>query len=152
MKNASIRYESLIQVLHTANILWRESRRFFKPYGISEAQFNILHVLGEQPHGMSQRELSDLLVVDRSNVTLLLDKMSAQGLIKRNDVPGDRRAYRVALSKEGMTLWKKVLPHYRKVIESIMSCVSEKEAGQCLLTLQEIEKNALNWTELDAKS
>ena len=100
--------DCVIQTLRTATILWRESRRFFHQFGLTEAQFNVLNLLGPAPEGMSQRELSDLLVVDRSNITLLLDRMAERGWIARHDVPKDRRRYQVRLTREGGALWKKI--------------------------------------------
>lgn len=140
---SDIGYECVIQVLQTANVLWRESRRFFRPFGITEAQFNVIHLLGKNG-GMSQRELSDLLVVDRSNVTLLLDRMAKQGLILRQDVPGDRRAYKIVLTKSAEQLWKKILPHYKKAIEAVTKEMSEKDLSGCLTVLRKIEGYASN--------
>jgi DNA-binding MarR family transcriptional regulator len=140
MKN-DIGYECVIQTLQTANVLWRESRRFFRPFGITEAQFNVIHLLGKNG-GMSQRELSDLLVVDRSNVTLLLDRMSKQGLVLREDVPGDRRAYKIVLTKQAEQLWKKILPHYQKAIAGVVKNIPDKDLSACFQVLQKIEGHA----------
>ena len=134
-------YECVIQILQTANVLWKESRRFFRPFGITEAQFNVIHLLGKNG-GMSQRELSDLLVVDRSNVTLLLDRMSKQGLVVRQDVPGDRRAYKIMLTKKSEQLWKKILPRYLEEIENVVRNISEKDLKNCFETLIQIDQQA----------
>lgn len=134
-------YECVIQILQTSNVLWRESRRFFRPFGITEAQFNVINLLGKNG-GMSQRELSDLLVVDRSNVTLLLDRMEKQGLVLREDVPGDRRAYKIVLTKSSEQLWKKILPHYQKAIETVTENLSEKDLKIAISVLQKVEQQA----------
>jgi len=138
-------YTCVIQALRTANALWKESRRFFAPYGLTEAQFNVLHLLGQQQQGMSQRELSELLLVDRSNITLLLDRMSAKDWIKRQDVPGDRRVYRVTLTKSGEALWKKVLPPYLTAMDSITKSFSTKDLQTLHALLQKLEKQAGSW-------
>jgi DNA-binding MarR family transcriptional regulator len=145
MKN-ELNYDCTIQILQTATVLWRESRRFFRPFGITEAQFNILHLVG-QSSGMSQRELSDLLVVDRSNVTLLLDRMSKQGLVSREDVPGDRRVYRIVLTKTGEQLWKKILPHYREATEGVAEGIPQKDVKLCFEVLKKIEQNAARFLD-----
>ena len=138
MKN-KLGYDVVIQTLRTANVLWRESRRFFQPYGITEAQFNVMHLLGQEPKGLSQRELSDLLVVDRSNVTLLLDRMEKSGWITRQDVPGDRRVYRVSLTKSGKALWERVLPHYNQAIQDLVKGLPQGELKATLKILKAIE-------------
>jgi DNA-binding MarR family transcriptional regulator len=133
-------YECVIQILQTANVLWKKSRQFFEPFGVTEAQFNILHLLGQKPEGMSQTELSKLLLVDRSNVTLLLDRMETKGWIKRHEVPNDRRAYRIKLSPSGHTLWKRILPPYLKTIEEVVKTISKHDIQACLKVLEQIEK------------
>ena len=135
-------YECVIQTLRTANVLWRASRRFFRPFNLTEAQFNVLHLLGQRPKGMSQRELSDLLVVDRSNVTLLLDRMSKHGWIKRHNVPGDRRVYRVSLTPSGQAVWKQILPNYVKAVQETVDGLPMSKIQTTLRTLQGIESKA----------
>ena len=141
MKN-EVGYECVIQTLRTANVLWRESRRFFRPFNLTEAQFNVLHLLGQKPKGMSQRELSDLLVVDRSNVTLLLDRMTKRGWLKRHDVPGDRRVYRVSLTPSGQTLWKRILPHYHQAVQNVVRNLSQAKIQETFRVLKTMESQA----------
>src|SRR5579871_3512475 len=106
--------ELINRVLATSGVLLRESGRFFRPHGLTEAQFNVLNVLADAPDGMSQRELSDVLVVDRSNVTMLLDRMEKAGWVQRSDHPTDRRVYQVFPTIEGRALWAKVHPRYSR--------------------------------------
>ncbi len=145
MIKESLDYECVIQVLRTANALWRESRHFFRPFGLTEAQFNVLNLLGKAKNGLSQRELSDLLLVDRSNVTLLLDRMEKHGWITRQDDPKDRRIYRVIPTKLGKTLWLHVLPIYHRAIGKIMKNLSQVELRKFLKLLQAIENNSGKW-------
>ena len=147
MKNEA-GYDCVIQILRTANVLWRESRRFFRPFGITEAQFNIMNLLGQNPKGLSQRELSDHLVVDCSNITLLLDKMEKSKLVTRYPVPGDRRAHRVALTPKGEKLWEEVVPPYQKAIQSIIEKIPGSKLTQASDVLKEVEKQTPKWPEL----
>src|SRR3954447_4184202 len=101
-------YALTTAVLATADTFLRESQRLFRPYGLTAAQYNVLNVLAPRADGMSQRELSDLLVVDRSNVTGLLDRMEKAGWVQRADDPMDRRVYRVTLTVVGRRLWCEV--------------------------------------------
>ena len=67
MKNGA-GYLLVNAVMSTADAFLREGQRLFRPHGLTGAQFNVLNVLGDHPAGLSQRELSEWLVVDRSNV------------------------------------------------------------------------------------
>jgi DNA-binding MarR family transcriptional regulator len=111
----------VVQTVRTSNALLRASRRIFKPFGLSEAQFNVLHILQDATTPLTQRELSDILIVDRSNVTGLIDRMEAAGWVERLPVPGDRRAYQVTLTSPGRKLWQKVYPHYQRAADTVIA-------------------------------
>jgi DNA-binding MarR family transcriptional regulator len=138
-------YDLVIQVLSVANVMVRESHRLFRPHGLSEAQFNVLNVLGPEPTGLSQRALSDVLVVDRSNITGLLDRMEQAGWVRRTDHPSDRRVYLVTLTAEGRKLWQKVLPEYIAAVSGVTAAVPAADLKRALATLQKLETATRAW-------
>ena len=118
--SASIsRYHALLQVLRTADTLWNASRAFFARWDLSPSQFNILNLLLDQAGGLSQIELGRQLLTHRSNVTGLVDRLEARGLVARREVPGDRRAYRITLTHEARKLLNKILPEFHHPAETI---------------------------------
>ena len=143
--NSDAAYELTKAVLRTADAFLRESQRLFRPHGLTAAQFNVLHILTDYPAGISQRELGDRLVVDRSNVTGLLDRLEKAGWVRRGDHPDDRRIYRVVLTPAGLALWKKIHPLYLKVVSQVAAGLSEKEMRACEKNLQHLERGATNW-------
>ena len=138
-------YDLVIQVLSVANVMVKESHRLFRPHGLSDAQFNVLNVLGPEPAGLSQRALSEVLVVDRSNITGLLDRMEGSGWVKRADHPSDRRVYVVTLTAEGRKLWQKVLPEYVAVVRRVTAAVPAADLKRTLGTLQQLEAATREW-------
>lgn len=138
-------YDLIIQVLGTANVMVKESHRLFRPHGLTEAQFNVLNVLTSKPEGVSQRELSDVLVVDRSNITGLLDRMEQAGWVERSDHPHDRRVYLVSLTATGRKLWRKVHPEYARAVDQVTAAVPEREMKHTLETLRRIEAATRVW-------
>lgn len=58
-------------------------------------------VLGLLRRPMPMRTLADLLACDASNVTGIVDRLEARGLVRREANPADRRVKRVALTEEG---------------------------------------------------
>ena len=138
-------YDLVIQVLSVANVMVKESHRLFRPHGLSDAQFNVLNVLGPAPEGLSQRALSEVLVVDRSNITGLLDRMEESGWVKRADHPTDRRVYLVTLTPTGRKLWQKVLPEYVAAVQRVTAAVPASDLKQALGTLQHLETATREW-------
>lgn len=137
-------------LLATSDALLRESQRLFRPHGLTAAQFNVLTLLAERPDGISQRELSDLLVVDRSNVTGLLDRLEKAGWVKRTDHPSDRRVYQVVITPEGRRLWSKVEPRYLAAIRQVTHGLNARRMRECTATLRLLEQNAAKWADGEA--
>jgi len=138
-------YDLVIQVLSVANVMVKESHRLFRPHGLSDAQFNVLNVLGPEPAGLSQRALSEVLVVDRSNITGLLDRMERSGWVRRADHPTDRRVYVVTLTAEGRKLWRRILPEYVAVVRRVTAAVPAADLKRTLGTLQQLETATREW-------
>lgn len=132
----------VIQTLRTSNTLLRESRRLFRPHGLTDAQFNVLNVLGTDGAGLTQRELGDILVVDRSNVTGLLDRMAAAGWVRRVAVPGDRRAWRVQLTAAGTRLWRTVSPLYERAVAEAVRPIGAANIRAAIRALAQLEDRA----------
>ncbi|ATC65299.1 MarR family transcriptional regulator [Nibricoccus aquaticus] len=132
-------------VMATADALMRESHRLFRPHGLTGAQYNVLNVLAARDEAMSQRELSDVLVVDRSNVTGLLDRMEKAGWVKRADDPADRRVYRISLTAAGRKLWAKVRPKYEDSVAAVTRGLGAAQMKAGIELLQCLEKASVNW-------
>ena len=129
----------------TADTFLRESQRLFRPHALTGAQYNVLNILAHEPAGISQRELGDRLVVDRSNVTGLLDRLEKNGWVRRDDHPGDRRVYRVSLTPAGRALWQKITPLYLDVVAQITRELPAKRMRDGLDILRRLEAGAVAW-------
>ena len=134
--------ELVVQTLRAHNALLRASRRLFRPFGLSEAQFNVLHILQDAPTPLTQRELSEILVVDRSNVTGLIDRMEHAGWVKRMPVPNDRRAYRVVLTPSGQRLWQAAHPVYAAAAAAVARDLKPAQLATTLNALAALERRA----------
>ena len=138
----SPRYQALIQLLRTAETLWNASRTFFVRWELSPSQFNVMNLLWEAPDGVSQSDLSRQLLMHRSNVTGLADRLERRKLVKRLAGRGDRRAYRVVLTPAGRTLMRQILPHYYAAAELVWGELSAERIRQLIEELQVVCANA----------
>lgn len=136
------RYQALIELLQTAEGIWNGSRLFFTRWDLSPSQFNIINLLHPLPQGMSQVELSRALIMHRSNVTGLVDRLEGRGLVRREEQPGDRRAYRVVLTAAGRRLVDEILPHYYLAAEEVWGDLPERRVAQLLEDLAAVRRNA----------
>lgn len=129
------RYAALLELLHTAETLWNASRVFFARWDLSPSQFNILNLLDENPGGCSQIELSRRLIMHRSNVTGLIDRLEARRLVRRQDNLTDRRAFSVVLTSAGKKLIHQIQPHYYEAAEIVWNGVTIERARQLVSEL-----------------
>lgn len=54
------------------------------------------------PSGISQAELAERMAVSKQAVQQLVDQLEAQGVVRREAEPGDRRARRIVLTELGL--------------------------------------------------
>lgn len=140
--DAGPRYQALLQLLRTADTVWNASRLFFERWELGPSQFNVLNLLYETPGGLSQTELSRQLIMHRSNVTGLVDRLEKRGLVRRQEVAADRRAYRVLLTRAGTELLREILPRYYDGAERVWSGLSDRRASQLAEDLRQVAQNA----------
>src|SRR4051812_30131129 len=99
--------EVALLVLGTAGKLKKAAARLFREYQLSPAQFNVLHLLSSRPEGMRAGDLANGLLVDPSNITGLLKRLSLDGLVEDRASPEDGRHRVVRLTAKGRSRWKK---------------------------------------------
>jgi len=127
-------HEALVNVWWTGTLMKRMARRFFRRSKISEAEFNLLLVLRHATTDLSQSDLSERLLVDKSNVTPLIDRLETEGLILREVDPEDRRRYHVVLTAAGRTQIDAIDPAYHEMVGEAMQELSKSEC-QTLIRL-----------------
>lgn len=106
-------------------------------YGLTTPQFGILealHHLGPLPLG----ELAEKLLVTGGNVTYVMDRLEAQGLVERCRSEEDRRVVTAHLTGEGRALVTEVFPGHATYIAELMGALdaaSQDEARDLLKRL-----------------
>jgi DNA-binding MarR family transcriptional regulator len=84
-------------------------------------------------------ELADKTVITRSNLTRLVDRLEAAGLVKRERSEEDRRGAFAVLTAEGRAMRKKMWPVYSAAIQELFEAhVSEAEAADMAGALRRI--------------
>lgn len=76
-----------------------------KPFDLRMLTFSALAVVASRP-GLRQAQLADALSIERPNLVVILDELERRGLILRDRVPTDRRAYALKATPEGTQLFE----------------------------------------------
>ena len=135
-------YRALMQLLRTADTVWNASRVFFERWDLSPSQFNVLNLLHYNPAGLSQTDLSRQLIMHRSNVTGLVDRLEKRGLVERKNAAADRRAYSVVLTDAGTALLRDILPGYYRGADEVWAHLSARRAAELVADLRQVAYNA----------
>jgi MarR family transcriptional regulator, organic hydroperoxide resistance regulator len=94
-------------------------------FDLTLSQLDAMKNLGEP---CSQRELAQCLHFDASNVTDIVDRLEARGLVSRTIDPSDRRIRRLVLTAEGEAVRRKLFE--RAVDEAPISSLTVSEQTQ----------------------
>ncbi|MBU3822777.1 MarR family transcriptional regulator [Flavobacteriaceae bacterium XHP0103] len=119
--------KALINILYTANWINSYQNDFFKSYGISPQQFNILRILRGAKEPLNVQVIKDRMIERSPNATRLMDKLCAKKYIERLPCPGDRRVVKIAITKEGKDLLASIPNDFNK---SLLQNLTEVEAEQ----------------------
>ena len=138
-EKVNINREALLSIIKTSNLVMKIADRFFANHILTDVQFNILMILKQAPkEGISQQGISEQLVVTKSNVVGLLDRMERSGLVERRPHPTDRRYHRVVLTATGRKILEKVEAEYLAEVDRIMSPLNESEKKTVISATEKI--------------
>ena len=129
-------HDILVALLLVQNRMERRSEVFFQPFKITSAQFNILELLARNEGRMNQLDLVDRLLVGKSSISIVLNRMVRDKLVKREPHPKDRRQVVLALTARGNNLWKKISPRYDAAVERLFSVLPITRRQQFLNDLK----------------
>jgi len=137
----ALEHEAMLSIYYTASRIKKRADEFFRPFGLTDVQFNVMMLLAYQSGsegGLSQAKLSDMMLVNRANVTSLIDRMEKVGLVKRTTSPKDRRFNIVRLTLKGKKLLARVEPMYVLEVKRIMTSASSAEQKKLVATCEKI--------------
>ena len=131
----NVKIKALLNIIYTANWINSLQNDFFKPFGISPQQFNILRILRGAKKAISVQNIKDRMVERAPNATRLMDKLCAKELIHRIPCPSDRRVVHIEISKKGLDLLNEIDKSFK---DDFLENISHKEAKQLSNLLDKI--------------
>lgn len=95
----------VINLVYTSGWLSSEQNRFFKRFGISSQQYNVLRILrGQFPNPASVGLIQERMLDKMSNASRLIEKLKQKKLVKRSECSKDRRQVDVLITEDGLKL------------------------------------------------
>lgn len=130
----------IYNLLRTHSYLGPSIEATFKKKKMTAVQFNALLVIRSSGEvGMMMGEIGEQLVVTKSNITGLVDRMEKHGLVTRGQHP-DRRATVVQLTEAGNKLLDDILPEYTGLLTELTECLDREEKQSLVYLLTKLRR------------
>ena len=90
-------------------------------------RFDVLAALYRRRDGVTMSELSRMLLVSNGNATTVVDRLEADGYVRRTPSETDRRTVFVALTPPGLTLFERLAEEHEREISRLFGGLSEAD-------------------------
>ena len=94
--------------------------------GLTISQFGVLEALHHKGP-LCQRDIAAKILKSTGNITLVIDNLEKQGLVKRERISEDRRYLTVTLTESGETLIRTVFSDVESAIVTEMDSLTSEE-------------------------
>ena len=93
----------LFSVLRVAQLIQDRLESALAPSGLSLAKLGALRHLAQAREPLALGQLAERIACVKSNVTQLVDRLEADGLVRRVPDPEDRRSVRASITDQGLS-------------------------------------------------
>jgi DNA-binding MarR family transcriptional regulator len=106
---SSLEEETYLSLMRTSAELSHRIDQFFKPFGITQSQYNVLRILrGAGPEGLGRNEIAARMVTPTPDASRILDRLEESGWVRRKRSADDRRQVTSCITAAGQRLLKKI--------------------------------------------
>lgn len=123
---ANHKVKAMLNILYTANWISSHQNEFFKQYGLSPQQYNILRILRGAKQPIKVQTIKERMVERAPNLTRLTDKLCDKNLIERIPFADDRRVVLITITEEGLKLLESITTE--NPVTHLLDNLNEKEA------------------------
>lgn len=109
-------------------------------YDITPEQYGILYILTKKD-GLYQRQLSQILLKDRPNVTRMLDILEGKDFVYKKSDPNNRRITKVFITDDGKKLVEEIHPVLAKSHEKTIAGLTQDDLDTLNTLLSKIRSN-----------
>jgi DNA-binding MarR family transcriptional regulator len=134
-----------IEMLRTAQAVGRWVLEEFKAYGLTPSQYNVLRILrGARPEPLSSRVIAERMIHDDPDLTRLLDRLEAAGLVAKERSTKDRRAIEVRITRAGLERVEAATPPMRQRLRAAFGHLDERRLDQLADLLRQARRAHAN--------
>lgn len=119
--------EAFLNLIRTASFLSADFDALFKKHGLTNAQYNVLRILRGEGTKMPSLAVAQRLVTRVPDITRLVDRLEAAGLVERERCTKDRRVVYVRITARGLAILEKLDQPVRDLHKSQLGHIPPKD-------------------------
>ncbi|HEY0591131.1 MAG TPA: MarR family transcriptional regulator [Thermoanaerobaculia bacterium] len=140
---SSVQEEAVLALVRTADIVSLPMAEVLREAKLSLSQYNVLRILrGAGAEGLPCGEISDRMVRRDPDLTRLLDRLEARGLVRRARGAADRRIVLASITDEALALLDALDAPMEERIRAELAHVPSGRLRTLLDILEEIRARA----------
>lgn len=125
-----------LRLLRTSRAMERALReRLRVRFHTTLPQFDVLAALARAEAGTTMTELSRMLMVSNGNVTGIVERLAADGLVSRQTAAGDRRAAHVCLTRRGAERFAEMATSHEAWVDELLSEITRADTDALIAQL-----------------
>ena len=129
--------EAYLNIARTYEHLELQTVDILKAEGLSHTQYNVLRILrGSHPDGATCGQIADRMVTRDPDITRLLDRMEARGLVFRERSKEDRRVVVTNITEEGLRLVNSLDKPVEQCLKKQFAKFSERDIQNLIRLLE----------------
>ncbi|MFO2507343.1 MarR family transcriptional regulator [Legionella pneumophila serogroup 1] len=130
-------------VLYETAAAWRNLLdKRLKPLGLSQAKWRALLLLSITKYPLTQIQLAKKLGLEAPTIVGLIDRLTKEGWVIRQDADYDRRVKVICLTEKATLTLDQIQSTADELSKELLAPLSEAELETCIATLQKIKKTA----------
>jgi DNA-binding MarR family transcriptional regulator len=128
------------RISRIAALMEQSMDRVFEPHGLTSADFVVLAALRRSgpPYQLTPTALTRSMMVTSGGTTKRLDRLEAQGLVRRNPDPNDRRGTLVTLTDNGLATIETVETEHAQNEKRLLAPLPRNERAKLTQLLREL--------------
>ena len=130
----------LFAVLHAAGALESKVEEQLAEVGLSLPKLAALHQLSQAGDSLPLGQLAERLACVKSNVTQLVDRLEADGLVVRAADPNDRRSRLAVITESGKSAYERGIELQQRAEREIFGTLSKEESSALHVLLDKIAR------------
>lgn len=136
----SLQEQLLVNLMRTSRAAEESWLQYLKrTEGLSLSQYNILRILrGARPEALRISEVGERMIYRDPDVTRLVDRLVAQGLVRRHRDEEDRRVVLVEITEDGLALLERLDGMVDQYTRAVMAGLTPKQLRTLDVLLNEV--------------